>query len=236
MTAASLPFKLARVAAAGAAIACSNATGPDSTPPVPTSLVSNVTNPSYPLTPGKVYVFHAQSAGGLEIDTVSILVGTKTVNGFAATEVHDRVYLAGSLIEDTYDWFAQDSAGNVWYLGEDTKQYANGQVIGTEGTWQWGVHNALPGIIAWGDPTAAVGKVYRQEFDRGVAEDFGKVVALNQTVTVPYGTLTGCVKTEEWNALDGGPHDNKYYCPQVGIALEVTGGTGERNELVSVTP
>ena len=62
--------------------------------------------------------------------------------GFAATEVHDHVHLNGSLTEDTYDWFAQDSAGNVWYLGEDTKEYENGVVVSTEGTWQWGVHGA----------------------------------------------------------------------------------------------
>jgi len=229
-------MKLALAAAAGAAIACSDSLGPDATPQAPTSLVSAVTNPYYPLTPGKVVVFQDQTADGLEVDTLTVLAGTKTVNGFAATEVHDRVYLAGSLIEDTYDWFAQDSAGNVWYLGEDTKQYSNGQVIGTEGTWQWGVHGATPGIIMWGDAAAALGKVYRQELDRGVAEDFGKVVALNETVTVPYGTFTGCVKTEEWNGLEGGPHDHKYYCPQVGTALEVAGGTGERNQLISVTP
>ena len=118
-------MKLALAAAAAAAIACGDSLGPDATPQAPTSLVSAVTNPYYPLTPGKVVVFQDQTADGLEVDTLTVLAGTKTVNGFAATEVHDRVYLAGSLIEDTYDWFAQDSAGNVWYLGEDTKQYSN---------------------------------------------------------------------------------------------------------------
>jgi len=229
-------MKLALVAAAIAAMACSNSTGPDDTPPAPTSLQSAVTNPLYPLTVGKTYVFRSQTSAGLELDTVKVISDTVTVHGFKATEVHDIVYVAGALSEDTYDWFAQDSAGNVWYVGEDTKQYANGQVIGTEGTWKWGVNGATPGIIMWGDAAAAVGKVYRQEFLRGVAEDFGKVVALNQSVTVPYGTFTGCVKTEEWNGLESGPHDSRYYCPQLGITLEVAGGSGERNELMTVAP
>ena len=231
-------IKLHRLLAAAvmaAVPACGNSLGPTATPPVPTHLQATVTNRFFPLPAGLVQVFRAQTAAGLEIDSVRV-TGTKVVNGFTATEVHDRVYLAGALKEDTYDWFAQDSAGNVWYLGEDTKEYANGAVVSTAGTWQWGVHGAQPGIIAWGDTAGVIGKLYRQEFDAGNAQDVGKVIALNQTVTVPFGTLTGCIKTEEWSTLESGPHDNKYYCPQVGTALEVAGGSGERTELVSKSP
>jgi len=193
-----------------------------------------VTNPFFPLPQGATQVFRTQTGGRLEIDSVTVS-GTRVVHGFTATEVHDRVYLADSLKEETYDWFAQDSAGNVWYVGEDTKEYAHGVVVSTEGTWQWGVHGALPGIIVWGDTTGMVGKRYRQEYDVGNAQDVGKIVALNQTVTVPFGTLTGCIKTEEWSTLESVPHDNKFYCPQVGTAVEI-GGDGTRTELVSVSP
>lgn len=216
-------------------VACSDSLGPDSTPPPPTSLEPTVTNAFFPLVPGTTQVFHTQTSAGLELDSVTVLANTKVVNGFDATEVHDRVYLAGALEEDTYDWFAQDSAGNVWYLGEDTKEYENGTVVSTEGTWQWGVHGATPGILMWGDTAAMVGKLYRQEFDRGNAQDVGKIVALNESVTVPFGTFTGCIKTEEWSTLESGPHEHKYYCSQLGTVLEV-GGSGERTELVSVSP
>lgn len=222
---------LLRATVMAALVACGNGTGPDSTPDLPTSLQADVTNPFFPLPPGMTLVYHTQTSTGLELDSTSV-VGTKVVHGFTATEVHDRVYVADSLQEDTYDWFAQDTAGNVWYLGEDTKEYAHGVVVSTEGTWQWGVHGALPGIIVWGDTTGMVGKMYRQEFDRDNAQDVGKIVALNQSVTVAFGTLTGCIKTEEWSTLESGPHENKYYCPQLGTALEVGGG-GERTELVS---
>ena len=216
-------------------IACGNSLGPDSTPPVPTSLQPAVTNSFFPLVPGTTQVFHTQTSAGLELDSVTVLTNTKVINGFDATEVHDRVYIADTLQEDTYDWFAQDSAGNVWYLGEDTKQYEHGVQVGTEGTWQWGVHGALPGIIMWGDTTGMSDKLYRQEFDRGNAQDVGRIVALNQSVTVPFGTFTGCIKTEEWSTLESGPHDHKYYCAQLGTVLEV-GGSGERTELISVSP
>lgn len=204
-------------------------------PPAPAALVGAVTNPLYILTPGTKYAFETQTAAGLETDTVEVLNATHMVNGVAATEVHDRVYVGGVLTEDTYDWFAQDSAGNVWYLGEDTKEYENGQVSTTAGSWEWGVNGAQAGIIMWANPAAHMGTAYRQEFEHGVAEDWAKVVGVDQSVTVPYGTLTGCVKTEEWNALEPAPHDHKYYCPQLGIVLEVA-GDGERMELTTKTP
>jgi len=215
-------------------LACGSSTEPGTTPPLPTNLQTAVTNPYFPLPQGTTWVSRTQTSAGVELDSTTV-AGTKLVNGFTATEVHDRVYLSDSLEEDTYDWFAQDSAGNVWYLGEDTKEYAHGQVVSTEGTWQWGVHGATPGIIMWGDTTGMVGSLYRQEFDRGNAQDVGKIVALNQSVTVPFGTLTGCIKTEEWSTLESGPHENKFYCPQIGTALEIGAG-GERSELISKSP
>ena len=54
---------------------------------------------------------------------------TKVVDGVTATVVHDKVTTTdGSLVEDTYDWFAQDKKGNVWYLGEATKAYEGDKV------------------------------------------------------------------------------------------------------------
>lgn len=216
-------------------VACgSDSLGPDSTPPLPLALQATVTNPFFPLPLGRTLAYETQTANGLETDTVDVLAHPTGVNGFPVTEVHDRVYLAGSLTENTLDWYAQDPDGNVWYLGEDTKQYDQGVLVGTEGTWQWGVHNALPGIIVWGDPHPNLHKLYRQEFDRGNAQDVGKVVALDQSVTVPFGTFTGCVQTEEWSTLESGPHETKFYCPGIGVALEVL--SGDSTKLVSVTP
>jgi hypothetical protein len=32
--------------------------------------------------------------------------------------VDDRAWEGGQLIEKTYDWFAQDKEGTVWYFGD----------------------------------------------------------------------------------------------------------------------
>ncbi len=110
--------------------------------------------------------------------------------------------------------------------------------MSTEGSWEWGVDEALPGIIMWADPAAHLGEEYRQEYYEEEAEDWGKVVALDESVTVPYGSFTGCIATEDWDALEGRSEtlEYKYYCPAVGLVLEVVAeDPDERVELVGMT-
>lgn len=200
---------------------------------IPSSWSSGVTNTYFPLAPGTKYEFAAQTDEGQETNTVEVLADTKVVHGVTATVVWDRVFLNGSLVEATFDWYAQDGDGNVWYVGEDSKEYKNGQVVSSEGSWEWGVKGALPGVIMWANPAARLGDAYRQEFLRGHAEDWGKVVALNQSVTVPYGSFAGCIKTEDWSGLETA-REHKFYCPQVGTVLEVE-PDGGRVELTVYT-
>jgi hypothetical protein len=204
--------------------ACSDGSnGPTQNPPFdPANFVAGVTNEFFPLTPGSINYYEGLSEGADQTDSAEVLSETKSILGIDATIVHDRVYTDGELTEDTFDWYAQDTDGNVWYLGEDTKELDQGQVVSTGGSWEAGVNGAEAGIIMWADPSAHIGEEYRQEFSQGVAEDLGKVVAIDQPVDVPFGHLTGCVKTEDRSALESGVLENKFYCPGVGIALEQT--------------
>ena len=210
---------------------------PPYNPQIPTVWAAAVTNSFFPLVGGTTYQFRGQTPQGLETTTIEVLPSTRTLNGVAATEVRDRVYLNGVLIEDTHDWYAQDAAGNVWYLGEAAKDYENGVVVSTKGSWEWGVDGALPGIIMWSNPAAHVGEEYRQEYYKNQAEDWGKVIAVGQAVTVPYGSFSGCITIEDWVALEPDqPHGRKTYCTQIGQVLEVKVGSSERVELISRTP
>ena len=222
---------------ATAVLGCSNSsTGPTYNPQLPTVWASAVTNPYFPLVSGTVYQYSGQTSSGVETVTTTVLAAPRTVNGVASTEVHDEVFLDGALIEDTYDWYAEDSAGNVWYLGEDSKTYSNGQITGTAGSWEWGVNGALPGIQMWADPSAHLGELYRQEFSKGVAQDLGKVIGLAQSIVVPAGSFTGCVKTEDKNELKPNEAlENKVYCPQLGLVSSVDLGDPPL-ELTSYTP
>jgi hypothetical protein len=220
-----------------AAVACSGGspTGPDYNPEIPATWAASVSNPYYPLVPGTKFDYRAQTPGGVETSRFEVLSDTRTIQGVQATIVHDQVFLDGNLIEDTFDWFAQDGTGNVWYLGEDSKEIENGQVVSTEGSWEWGVNGALPGVVMWADPSAHTGSEYRQEYSKGVAEDLAQIVGLNESVQVPAGTYTGCLKTRDRNALESGGVEFKYYCSDVGTVLETNQSGDVRDELILVT-
>ena len=199
----------------------------------PANFVAQSTNPYFALTPGTVFTFNAQTDGVPQTITVTVTRDTKMILGVPITVVHDVVTQGGQVAEDTFDWYAQDKDGNVWYFGEDTKAFDNGQVS-TEGSWEAGVHGAQPGIIMEAHPQ--VGDAYRQEFSRGVAQDRAQVLSLNESATVPYGSFQNCLKTKEFSDLEPGIVENKVYCLNVGqvSATTVQGGT-DFEMLVSIT-
>jgi hypothetical protein len=168
---------------------------------------------------------------GVERNVAEVTRHKRRILGVTTTEVRDRVWLNGQLKEDARDWYAQDRRGNVWYFGEAVDHYENGRLKDHKGSWEAGVNGAQPGIIMLKDPM--VGVTYRQEFARGVAEDMGSVIALNQTVTVPAGTFRGCLQTRDWSNIDATVGD-KFYCPAVGFMTleESVPRRGERHELI----
>lgn len=223
--------------------------GPDRSPPDPAAAASAASPRAIPEFPGadafvpeidnpylgfereKVFRYESETEEGLEQIVVEVTPGSKTILGVATTVVHDEVFLDGELVEDTFDWFAQDEDGNVWYFGEDSRTLEGGEVISTEGSWEAGVEGASPGIVMLAAPR--IGLQYAQELAPGVAEDMARVLSLSRTVEVPLGTFDGCLQTQEWTPLERGPRESKYYAPGTGLVLETSPGGG-RVELVAI--
>ena len=201
----------------------------------PEDFVEEINNPYFPLIPGTTFFYEGESDEGDPLRTeVYVTNETRAVMGVTTTVVRESEYEDDELVEDTFDWYAQDIDGNVWYFGEDSSEYEDGEVVSTAGSWEAGVDGALPGIIMPGYPQ--VGDAYYQEYYPGEAEDQAEVVSLNESVTVPYGSIEDCLNTREWNPLEPGQEENKYYAAGVGLLLEeqIEGGD-ERLELVEIT-
>jgi len=149
--------------------------------------------------------------------------------------VRDRVSVDGEVVEDTLDWFVQDVDGNVWYLGEDVKDYEGGELVSTGGSWEAGIDGAQPGIVMLASPT--VGDAYRQERYPGEAEDMGEVLRVDGSNTVAAGTFDDVLVTRDWNPLEPDVIEEKSYAPGVGLIGErkVAGGD-EEVELVEHIP
>ena len=197
----------------------------------PANFKAGVDNPFFPLVPGTVYRFTEKEEGKVSDNVVTVTSDTKVIMGVTCMVVHDTLSYKGKLVEDTYDWFAQDKNGDVWYFGEDTKEIADNGKVNTEGSWTAGVDGGLPGVIMRGNPIP--GDPYRQEYLKGHAEDTGQIIAVNQSITVTAGSYTGCVETKEWSDLEAGT-ENKWYCSGLGVVKESVAGK-EENQLVSVT-
>ncbi len=197
----------------------------------PANFVAGVTNKYFPLTPGKVYTYEGNN--GTIQDTVTVTNEHKTILGVQTMTIKDTALINGQLLEDTIDWYAQDKDGNVWYFGEDTKEYQNGKVISTAGTWEAGVNGAKPGIIMQANPQ--IGGPIFQEYYQNHAEDQFQVLSTNESLTLPTGKYEACIKTKEWTRLEPSVVEQKVFCPEVGLAQATTvQGGNEFSQLISI--
>ena len=202
--------------------------------PPPSDFVAHVDNKYFPLQPGTVFHYQGMENDRPAVDKVTVTNTTKTILGVHATVVLDRVDVNGKPSEKTFDWYAQDRRGNVWYRGEAAFEYKHGHWVRADDSWEAGVDGAKAGIIM--EAHSSVGDVYRQEYYPGHAEDIAEVLSLHASLSVPYGSFDHVLQTKEWTPLERGVVDNKWYAAGVGeISERTVKGGSDFLELVSVT-
>ena len=207
--------------------------GSEPFPVDPADFTTKIDNPYWPMKPGSRWIFRETDAeGSVSRVVVTVLDKTKTIMGIEARVVHDQVTERGKVTEDTFDWYAQDKEGNLWYLGEDTTEYENGKPKTKEGSWEAGVHGALPGIILPAHPR--VGLTYREEYYKGHAEDGAQILFLDALAKVPYGRFEHALQTRNFSGIEPDVIEEKIYARGAGVVLEITvSGGSDRTELVS---
>jgi hypothetical protein len=197
------------------------------------NFTTRIDNPYWPMTPGSRWVYR-ETQGRPPRDRVVTTVTnrTKVVAGVTARVVHDVATRGGRKIEDTSDWFAQDRAGNVWYLGEATRGYRNGRLRSSGGSWEAGVDGAQAGVVVPAHPQP--GLEYRQEYRKGRAEDAARVLDLDAQVDVPAGHFGGVLLTKEFTPIEPRALELKFYAKGVGLVLSLdVSGDSSREVLVS---
>jgi len=194
----------------------------------------NVDNPWFPLKPGTVNTYEGTKDNKAARNVFAVTADTKVIDGVTTRVIFDRLFLDGVLSERTYDYYAQDDDGNVWYFGEDTVKADNqGNLTDTSGSFRAGVDGAQPGVFMEAHPE--IGRKFRQEWYKGQAEDQFAAVSLAARVKVPYGSFGHALKTEETTSLEPGVLDNKYYVRGIGEVAEVSAkGPVEKLLLVDV--
>ena len=203
----------------------------------PANFVTTIDNRYFPLLPGTGFHYKGVAENGTTPQTDDMVVThrTKLILGVPCTVVRDTVSSRGKPIEHTLDWYAQDKDGNVWYMGEDTRELQHGKFVKADDSWEAGVAGAEPGIIMPGDPQP--GDAYRQEYYPRFALDQARVVGDGGSVSVPYGSYKSTLLTVETAPqLDPGVAERKWYVAGVGDIKEHTvSGNHEEIVLVGVT-
>jgi hypothetical protein len=200
----------------------------------PSGFTTKIDNKYFPLKPGTTFVYRGKSGGNAERDVMTVTHSTKQIMGVKCMVVDDRVWAHGKLSEKTFDYYAQDKKGTVWYFGENSKAYKNGKVVSTAGSWEAGKNGAKPGIMMQAHPK--VGQSYHQEYYKGSAADMAKVIDINGSAKVPFGSFAhNSLVSKEWSPLEPAVVEHKYYAAGVGDIKEVTvKGPSETLALVKV--
>jgi hypothetical protein len=201
----------------------------------PADFTTEIDNPYWPMEPGTRWTYRETDEEGNRLKVVVIVTSEtkKIANGVTARVVRDTVTEDGQLVEDTKDWYAQDAQGNIWYLGEETAEFEDGEITTRAGSFEAGVDGALPGVILPADPRP--GMRYRQEYYEGEAEDNGEVLSTKELVEAPYGQFRDALLTKDTITIEPDVQEYKLYATGVGpvLVLGVSGGGG-REELMKV--
>lgn len=180
-----------------------------------------IDNPYLPMLPGMSWLYRGTKDGAATRNRTVVLPDTATVDGVTCTVVFDRLFQGGRVIEKTYDYYAQDRAGNVWYFGEASTEVPGGS---TAGSWTAGVGGALPGIVMEAQPKS--GDTYRQEYAPPDAEDMASVTSQSWHLTVPHGSYSNVLVTKETSCVESGV-EHKYYAQGVGLLQVVAVSSGK---------
>jgi len=200
----------------------------------PANFVVGVNNPYWPLPPGTTFHFRGVRGRTPQTDDAFVTRQTKQILGITCTVVRDTVSENGHPIERTFDWYAQDRQGNVWYMGEDSLELKNGHFVRASDSWEAGVNGAEPGIIMPASPQP--GDQYRQEYyPPGDALDQAHVLSYGTAITVPYGTFKRPLITSEFSPLEPQTEEKTYVAGLGEVAEAVVKGHHEQFQLVSVT-
>ena len=200
----------------------------------PSNFVGKVDNPYWPLKPGTTFHYEGVRGSTPQTDNETVTHRTKRILGIDATVVRDTVSEHGTAVERTFDYYAQDKYGNVWYMGERSLERQHGHFVTASDSWLSGVDGGKPGIIMPGNPQP--GDAYRQEYyPPGKALDEARVLSTDGSLTVPDGSFSGLLVTSERSPLEP-QTEQKYYAPGTGeVAEKVVKGHHEQFQLVAIT-
>lgn len=183
---------------------------------------TRIDNPYAPLTKFRRCEYAGKEGGTTSRGIRTRLSRTKTFRvddkAVEAAVFNDRAYENGELVESTFDYFAQDDAGTVFYLGEDVTNYENGKVADHDGTWLLGRDTDKLGVLMPADPK--VGDRWRFEDVPGITVESNTLLKRHAAVELRGTTYKDVLRVEERLVIEK-QIEGKLFARGVGIVSEI---------------
>jgi hypothetical protein len=152
----------------------------------------------FPATVGHQSVLEGVEHGEDVKVQITVLAAMRNVGGVTTRVIEEREWVDGTLLEVSWNYYAQAGDGSICYYGEDVDIYEDAGVV-HDGAW-CAVGGNQPGIFLPAE--LAVGTRFQMEVAPDIAMDEGRIVGIGP-VTVPYAHYTETLRVREFNPLDG---------------------------------
>lgn len=217
-----IPVAVTVAGLAATAAAVGTAGGASSPAPPTFSDPRTIDNPYMPLSKTKRCETGGENADGVKSRSVQTVLDAPkrfVIRGKAvdALVLRDEAFENGKRIEIALDYFAQDDAGTVHYLGESVQNISNGKVLDTKGTWLFGKDTDVTGVVMPANPKPDAR--FRAEDVPGITTESNRVEETGLRVKVGDKLYTGVLRTSEFIQPEG-EVEYKLYAPGVGRIVE----------------
>lgn len=197
--------------------ACGGGTAPVVEQPLvdPASFKAVISNPYLPLDPGVIRRYEGTHHGEHRLEEETTLLEQRTILGVRCTAIQQRVLVGGVVYETTTEWYAEDTAGNVWKFGEEAHELEGDVYVLSDDSWIAGEGLGVPWLALPADPQVGM-RLYGYRPD-GV--DQFTITSIHARADVPGGLFEPCLELEE-NPDDPEDKDIILYARGVGRVSE----------------
>jgi hypothetical protein len=183
--------------------------------PRPSDFTHRVDNPWFPLAPGSSWTYRRYSPDATATVVATVLPGTVDIAGVPTTAVRwERRGPHGRTTPLAVRWYAQDTAGNVWWFGQRVVPGMRLDQIAHR-SWRAGRHGAQAGLVV--SATPRVGDGYLNGYQPGVVDRRSTVLSVDASVALPRGRYKGTVETRDLSSLDPLYTVRSFYARGVGL-------------------
>ena len=191
-----------------------------------------IVNEWMPLKPGTRFTYEGTTIedDGTAVPhrfVVNVTDLTKVIGGVRAAVTWDLDYSDGELVEAELAFYAQDSSGTVWYMGEYPEEYDEGKFVAAV-PWIHGLDQAQAGIMMPAKPQVGTPS-YAEGWGPAVDwTDRGQVDQTGQKVCVPVRCYDDVLVIAETSESEQDAQQLKYYARGVGNIRVGWRGAGEK--------